>query len=105
MRKRRKAGLLCGVTPPSTKTKVLPGSVLLHWRTSGGKKTGAAVLARTSCQRGIWRLQSSREGSLYVASGLELMGQGESVVTFLVTTSRRQFRLSGSRVVPAPKTS
>src|ERR1700722_12493021 len=105
MRWSQKAGLLYGVTAPSTNTKVLDSSAGSHCRTSGGKNTGAAVLARTSCQRGILRLQSFRCGSLYFASGLLLIGHGESVVTFLVTASRRHLRLSGSRVVSPPKTS
>src|SRR5437660_484074 len=63
---------------------------------------GAAVLARTSCQSGIQRLQSGRDGPLYFANGLLLMGHGESVETLRVTTSRRHLRLSGKRFVSSP---
>src|ERR1039457_423282 len=97
MRNSRNAGLLYGVMPPSTNTNVLLGSVLSHCSISGGKYTGAAELARTSCQRGIRRLQSGRPGSLYFASGLLPIGHGESVVTLRVTTRSRHFRLSGDR--------
>jgi hypothetical protein len=48
------------------------------------EKHRTAVLARTSCQSGILKLQSGRLGSLYFASVLRLMGHGESVVTFFV---------------------
>ena len=48
------------------------------------EKHRTAVLARTSCQSGILKLQSGRLGSLYFASVLLLMGHGESVVTFFV---------------------
>src|SRR5690242_18472410 len=65
MRYNRNAGLLYGVTPPSTKTNVPEGFEGFHCRVSGGKYTGAAVLARTSCQSGIFRLQSWRARSLY----------------------------------------
>ena len=47
------------------------------------------MLARSSCQSGILKLQSGRLGLLYFASGLLLIGHGESVVTFFVTTRRR----------------
>src|SRR5258708_39756715 len=63
------------------------------------KYTGAAVLARTIFHNGIRRLQSIRAGALYFASGLLLTGHAESVVTFFVTTNRRHFKFSGSRVV------
>src|SRR5436305_3590205 len=99
----RKAGLLYGVAAPWTKTKVFEGSLGSHGRTSGGKKIGAAVLARTSCQRGICKLQSLRSRWLYLASGLLETGQGESVVTLRVTARKRQQRSSGARVVFSPK--
>jgi hypothetical protein len=47
------------------------------------------VLARTSCQSGILKLQSGRLGSLCFASGLLLMGYSESVVTFFVKALER----------------
>src|SRR5438045_2018737 len=75
--------------PPSTKTRTSFGRFELRLTTSGGKNTGAAVLARTSCHSGNRKLQSSRFSSLYLAKGFVLTGQGESVVTFLVTTSSR----------------
>src|SRR5918995_6697883 len=103
MRDSKNAGLLYGVKPPSTTLKVFVGSFRSHLRTSGEKKTGAAVLARTSCQSGILRLQSGRDSSLYFASGLLLIGQGESVVTLRVTTSSRHSRFSGMRFVCSPK--
>ena len=62
------------------------------------------MLALTSCHNGIFRLQSARPISLYLASGLLLIGHGESVVTFFVTTSRRHFRLFGPRFVLGPNT-
>src|SRR5450631_4534376 len=105
MRYSKKPGLLWEVIPPSTNTKVLAGSVGSQARTSGGKKIGAAVLALMSCQSGILKLQSLRLRSLYLASGLVLTGQGESVVKFFVTASNRHFKLfsvatsAGSRVV------
>src|SRR5947209_202545 len=84
MRKRRKAGLLYIVTPPSTNTKrCAPTSTI-----SGGKYVGAAVLARTNCQSGRSALQSGRPRALYFAKGLLLIGHGESVVTFRITMSR-----------------
>src|SRR5215831_10157401 len=64
---------------------------------------GAAVLARTSCQSGIQRLQSPRCGRLYWAKGLLLIGHGESVVTLRDTTSKRHLRYSGKSVVFVPK--
>src|SRR6476660_6721337 len=102
MRKSRNAGLLYGVVPPSTKANAFSSSFGSHLMISGGKKTGAAVLARTSCQSGIRRLQSERPGSLYLADGLLLIGHAESVVAFRVTTTRRQARLAGARSVSAP---
>src|SRR5262249_28527566 len=48
-------------------------------------------LARTSCYSFMFRLLARRSGSLEAASGFELIGQGESVVTFLVTTSSSVF--------------
>src|ERR1044072_9785036 len=98
MRAIRKAGLLYGVSPPSSKRKAFDGSSGSHCTTSGGKNTGAAVLARTSCQSGICVFRSARSGALYFAYGLVLMGQGESVVTLRVTTSNRHFSLSEARV-------
>src|SRR5215203_4530421 len=103
MRHSKNAGLLYEVKPPSTNLKIFVGSLGSHCRTSGAKKTGAAVLARTSCQSGILRLLSSRERSLYFARGLLLIGQGESVVTLRVTTSSRHLRFSGSRFVCSSK--
>src|SRR6185503_4229564 len=105
MRAIRKAGLLYGVRPPSSKRKAFDGSFSSHWTTSGGKNTGAAVLARTSCQSGILVFRSGRAGELYLAMGLLLMGQGESVVTLRVTTSSKDFSVSESSVVSAPNTS
>jgi hypothetical protein len=68
IRKTKKAGLLYIVTPPSTIRKA-PGPPA--WIASGGKYVGAAVLARTSCQRGRSRLQASpsrrRSSRLYLA--------------------------------------
>ena len=101
MRKSTKAGLLYGVTPPSTKRKVFFPSFTV----SGGKYTGAAVLARTSCHRGSRRLESSRARSLYFAPGLFDTGQGESVVAFRITTISSVVSLSLPSVVSAPKTS
>src|ERR1035438_3503707 len=111
MRYSRNAGSLCEVTPPSTNTKDFAGSDASHASTSGGKKIGAAVLARASCHKGTFRLQSLRVGSLYLASGFVLTGHGESVVKFFVTTSKRHRRLfslgtsAGSKVVSWPNTS
>src|SRR5215211_3427968 len=102
MRHSKNAGLLYGVKPPSTNLNIFVGSLGSHSRTSGAKKTGAAVLARTSCQSGMLRLLSAREGTLYFARGLLLIGQGESVVTFRATTSSRHLRFSGSRFVCTP---
>jgi hypothetical protein len=53
--------------------------------TSGGKKVGAAVLARTSCHSGRRKLLSFRPVWLYFANGLLLIGQGESVLAFRIT--------------------
>jgi hypothetical protein len=98
----RNAGLLYAVVPPSTNTNDFVSSFLSHGITSGGKNTGAAVLARTSFHSSILRLQSARSGSLYLAAGLEEIGQAESVVAFRVTTVSRQRRLFGLRSVLAP---
>ena len=70
--------------------------------TSGGKNVGAAVLARTSCQSGKFRLQSPRVNWLYLAPGLFVSGQGESVVALRITiiSSVRSFGLPS--VVSAP---
>src|SRR5215208_1656166 len=103
MRNSRNAGLLYGVVPPSTKTKDFSGLFGSHSTTSGGKNTGAAVLARTSFQSGMSRLQSARSGSLYLANGLELIGHAESVVALRVTTTSTQRRCSGRRVVSSSK--
>src|SRR5215217_4587098 len=105
MRNSRNAGLLYGVVPPSTKTKDFSGSSGSHETTSGGKNTGAALLARTICHSGMFRLQSGRDRSLYVANGLELIGQAESVVALRVTTTSRQRRCSGLRSVSRPNVS
>src|ERR1044071_5339877 len=105
MRASRKAGLLYGVKPPSSNRKAFVGSFGSHCTTSGGKKTGAAVLARTSCQSGICEFRSGRSGALYFANGLLLIGHGESVVTLRVTTNSRHLSESDSSVVFAPKTS
>src|ERR1044072_1330177 len=105
MRAIRNAGLLYGVRPPSSNMKALEGSFGSHCTTSGGKNTGAALLARTGCQRGIFLLSSGRSGALYFAYGLLLMGHGESVVTLRVTTSNKHLSLSELSVVSAPKTS
>src|SRR6185295_19720040 len=105
MRAIRNAGLLYGVRPPSSKRNAFAGSFGSHCTTSGGKNTGAAVLARTSCQSGICVLRSGRSGALYFAYGLVLMGHGESVETLRVTTSNRHLSLSESSIVSAPKTS
>jgi hypothetical protein len=102
IRNRRKEGLLYTVVPPSTNTNDFSGSFGSQWITSGGKNTGAAVLARTICHSGMRRLQSGRSGSLYLAKGLLLIGQAESVVVFRVTTTRRQARASGLRSVSLP---
>src|ERR1044072_6796474 len=102
MRAIRNAGLFEGVRPPSSKRNALEGSFSSHCTTSGGKNTGAAVLARTSCQSGIWLFRSGRLGSLYFALGLLLMGHGESVVTLRVTTSNKHFSSSEASVVSAP---
>ena len=42
--------------------------------------TGAAVLARTSCQTGSFKLEFARVGSLNFAAGLLDTGQGDPVV-------------------------
>ena len=105
MRYIRKAGLLYAVVPPSTNTNVFFGSFASSEMTSGWKYTGAAVLARTICQRGRSRLQSGRALSLYFAQGLLEMGQAESVVAFRVTARNRDRRCCGSSVVVSPKVS
>ena len=57
--------------------------------TSGGKKVGAAVLARSSCHKGRCRLQSLRCGWLYLARGLLHTGHGESVLWLRITIISR----------------
>src|SRR5262249_49029330 len=89
-----KAGLLYIVTPPSTKIKCRGPT----WTTSGGKYVGAAVLARTSCHSGSWRLQSSKVVALNFAPGLFERGQGESVVALRRISSSRVCNLSLPRV-------
>src|SRR5262245_759177 len=98
MRAMRKAGVLYAVVPPSTKTKDSDGSPAFHSITSGGKNTGAAVLARTIFHWGMHRLQSGRSGPLYFAQGLLLIGHAESVVALRVTTTSRLLRNSGFRL-------
>src|SRR5262252_5293376 len=78
-------GLLNGVMPPSTNRNECSPSCI----SSGSKYVGAAVLARSSCQIGIFKLQSGSDGSLKLAFGLLLIGQGEPVEAFRMTISRR----------------
>src|SRR5688572_22295280 len=87
------------VTPPSTKIKSLRPTVT----TSGGKKTGAAVLARTNCHNGKFRLQSFRARSLYLANGLFEIGHGESVVALriIIINTLRSFGSPSSVVSPS----
>src|SRR5450755_1317597 len=73
------------------------------WITSGGKKTGAAVLARTSCQSGRFRLQSFWSRRLNFAFGLFEMGHGESVDALRITISSSVRSLSVPSVAsPSP---
>src|SRR5437868_5425255 len=95
-----KAELLYIVTPPSTKMKSWS-----MWITSGGKYVGAAVLARTSCQTGNFRLQPGRVRSLYFAAGLLVNGHGESVVALRSTIMSNVCSLSEPSVVSSPITS
>src|SRR5947208_17108887 len=70
---------------------------------SGGKKVGAAVLARSNCQRGKFKLQSGREESLKMAFGLLLTGHAPPVDPFRVTTSSsvRNFFVPNNAGVPS----
>src|SRR5690606_14330653 len=84
--------------------KVFFGSSGSHWRISGGKKVGAAVLARTNLYKGIFKLQSCRFKALYLAQGLLEIGQGESVLKFMVTINNKDLNLSDSKLIsPPPK--
>src|SRR5215475_1504109 len=91
------AGQLYAVVPPSTNTNDFFSSLGSQAILSGGKYTGAAVLARTIFHCGILRLQSGRVGSLYFAQGLLLSGHAESVVAFRVTMTSRVSRFAGDR--------
>src|SRR5262249_61522692 len=62
--------------------------------TSGGKYVGAAVLPRTSCHKGMFRLLSFRSGALYFAAGLFVTGQGGTVVGLRKTTIKKVRRYS-----------
>lgn len=94
-----KAGVLNAVTPPST--KMCERSPIRT--TSGAKKVGAAVLARTSCHRGRSRFEplSTR---LNVASGLLLRHHGEFVEALRSTSISSVRSRSLPSVVSAPNT-
>jgi hypothetical protein len=95
-RKRISAGLLYGVIPPSWNTNLFdPIST-----SCGGKKTGAAALARTSGESARSRFRSGgvlryRSARLYFARVQLLTGHGESVPVLWSTRSRSE-RSSGS---------
>lgn len=99
-RKSWNAGLLNGVMPPSTNTLRCLGFGLRR-TSSAGKKVGAAVLARITCQTGVLLLSSSRVGSLYFAAGLELSGHGESV-SELWSTARSSVLRAAPKAVSLP---
>src|SRR5260370_31204876 len=88
------------VTPPSTKMKGLPPQVI----TSGEKYVGAAVLARTSCHSGKFRLFAGCFSSLYFANGLFEIGHGESVVALRITRSSSDLMPGEPSVVSSPNT-
>src|SRR5216117_777998 len=80
--------------------KGLPPTVI----TSGEKKVGAAVLARTNCHSGNSRLFAGCALSLYLANGLFETGHGESVVALRITRSSSDLILAEPSVVSSPKT-
>src|SRR5208283_2913023 len=59
---------------------------------SGSKYTGAAALALTNLQSGIFRLQSGRSSRLYMAAGLLVTGHADPEEWFLMINKRRVFR-------------